>query len=253
MKLAFIVTSCIEVKNDYPLTYSKVRSHFTTDDRFRQTVTTLASLDALLKKDATIYLVDASEKWEYYRDTFCYQPNLKFVSVKDEFPEIYETVTTHKNKSVCECLLLYSFMKKYQDELLTYDFCFKFTGRYFLDSSFDKDIFNQYSTDKLFYKNYLEFEWQDWWRYEMIDLRAAQGNNKIRQYSTVLFGWGRQKFDYMLNLIKHIKDTIEDPDKYHYDIETLKYFYTRDQEDSIVHTDWMVYGFVGTDGIFFRY
>ena len=145
MKLAFIITSCIEVKNEHPLTYSKVRSYFSNEERFRQTITTVASLDALTKNDSTIYLVDTSEHCEPYRNNFWYQPNLKFISIKEEFPEIFDIVTSHPNKSYCECLILHTVMTKYKEEFLAYDYVLKISGRYFSDSSFDKDIFKQYN------------------------------------------------------------------------------------------------------------
>jgi len=254
MKLAFIVTSCIEVKNEYPLTYSKVRSFFSSEDRLRQTITTVASLDCIAaKKDATIYVVDASEDWQKYSNNFWYQTNLKFVSIKQEFPEIFDAVTSHPNKSYCECLILHSFMTKYRAELLEHDYVFKVSGRYFFDSAFDIDLFKQYNRDKIFFKHPIENDWQDWWGYHMVDLRKQTGDNRLRQYCSVLFGFGQMQFDYMLNVIGKIKDTIFDPTNYHYDVETLSYFFTRDRVSDIIHTDWCVYGFHGPDGRFVRY
>lgn len=252
MSVAFIITSCIEVKNEHPLTYSNTRSYFSSEERLRQTITTVACLDSLLKSNVTIYLVDASEHWGNYKANFWYQPNLKFVSVKEEFPEIFDVVTSHPNKSFCECTLLEAFMNKYRDELLAHDYTLKISGRYFLDSSFSTEIFDQYNQDKIFFKRPLSAEWQDWWGYSMVDLRRQQNNNYIYQYCSVVFGFGRQQFEYMLNVVRQIKDTLADTRNHHYDLETLSYFYTRNN-NNIVHTDWIVYGFQGPDGRFVRY
>jgi hypothetical protein len=252
MSTAFIITSCIEVKNEHPLTYSKTRSHFSSDERLRQTIGTVASLDSLLKSNTTMFLVDASENWEKYSNYFWYQPNLKFISVKNEFPEIFETVTSHPNKSYCECLILEAVMTKYRDELVAHDNTVKISGRYFLDSNFDSTIFDHYDHDRIFFKHPIINDWQDWWGYSMVDLRASQNDNNLRQYCSVLFGFGRAQFDYMLNVIKQIKDTLADHTKHHYDLETLSYFFTRDN-NNIIHTNWIVYGFHGPDGRFVRY
>ena len=113
MKKAFIVTSSIEVNNNHPLSYSPVRSYFSNEERFRQTIMTVASLDLISDSETVIYILDTSENWSTYKAQLSYQKNLKFISVKDEFPEIYNTVTTHPQKSHCECLALSKFIRKY--------------------------------------------------------------------------------------------------------------------------------------------
>ena len=114
MKKAFIVTSSIEVNNNNPLTYSTVRSYFSNEERLRQTIMTIASLDLVSDTETTIYILDTSENWQQYRDQLLYQKNLKFISIKEEFPDIYEIVTTHPQKSYCECLSVSTFIRKYQ-------------------------------------------------------------------------------------------------------------------------------------------
>jgi len=251
---AFIITSCVEVNNNYPLTYSKIRSAFSDIERWRQTIVSIAAIDsATVKKDTTIYLVDASENVNKYRQALMYQPNLKFISIKEEFPDIFDIVRSHPNKTFCECTILKNFIDRYQTELANYDFIFKFSGRYFLDSSFDINFIAHYSTDTIFFKRPISYNWNDSWNCSMIDLRAQQKNNKLYQYSTVLFGFGCQQLNNMLDIIGKIVDLLLDPKMLHYDMETLIYFYTRSLKDNIVETDWVVYGFHGPDGRFVRY
>lgn len=253
MKKAFIITSAIEVSNDHPLTYSSVRSIFSADDRLRHTVMTVAALDMLSDSDTTIYLLDTSDNWLQYRNTFLYQKNLKFISVRDEFPEVHQTITSHPNKSHCETLLLATFMRAYKVELEQYDFLIKMSGRYFLDSSFDTSIFNVYNKDKIFYKKPREYAWNDSWGYDMVDNRAEQGNQMLRQYCSVVFGWGKGYNPQFLDMFTGAAEILSQESCKHYDIETLGYFFTRPFKNDIIETDWIVYGWHGTDGQFMRY
>ena len=254
VKKAIIITSCIEVDNNHPLTYSKTRSAFSNAERWRQTIASVASIDSATHgKDTTIYLVDASEQCNTYRQALSYQSNLKVISVKEEFPEIFEIVRSHSNKTFCECTILKNFITKYQTELAEHDFIFKFSGRYFLDSSFDVNMLEEYSTDTLLFKRAMAYEWNDGWGYQMVDLRSEQGDNTLRQYSTVLFGFGSQQINNMLNMFGKTIDLLSNQNMLHYDHETLIYYYTRSLKDYVVETDWIVYGFHGADGRFVRY
>lgn len=253
MKKAFIVTSAIEVNNDHPLTYSATRSSFSTEARLQHTVMSIASLDLLSDHNTTIYLLDISDNWTKYKDQLSYQKNLKFISVKDQFPEIYHIVTTHANKSHCETLLLATFVHAYRQELAEFDYTFKLSGRYFLDSTFDKELFNQLNTDAIFFKKPLQFNWNPDWGYALIDQRANQGDNMLRQYCTVAYGWGKDHNSHMLDLFTGIAALLAQPEMIHMDVESLMYFFTRPLESSIIETSWLVYGWDGTSGKFMRY
>jgi len=253
MKKAFIITSAIEINNNNPLTYSTVRSYFSNEERLRQTIMTVAALDSASNSDTTIYLLDTSENWQQYRDQLAYQKNLKFISIKEEFPEIFETVTTHPQKSYCECLSMSTFMRKYQKELFENDYIFKISGRYFIDSTFDTVLFNKYNTDKIFYKQPIKWDWKDNWQYSLVDRRQEQGDNNLCQYSSVLFGWGKKHHKNFLDLWSGMAAMLVLPHMYHYDIETLVYYLTRPFERDIIETDWTVYGWLGPTGEFTRY
>ena len=253
MKKAFIVTSAIEVNNNNPLTYSTVRSYFSNEERFRQTVATIVTLDLLSDSETTIYLLDSSENWEQYRDQLLYQRNLKFISVKSEFPEIYKTVTTHPQKSYCESLLVSTFMVKYQKELFENDYILKMSGRYLIDRSFDPVLLNEYNTDKIFFKQPIKWDWRDSWCYSLVDRRQDQGDNNLCQYSSVIFGWGKQHHKHFMDLWLGMAAMLVLPHMSHFDIETLSYYLTRPFEKDIIETDWIVYGWLGTTGHFTRY
>jgi len=253
MKKAFVITSAIETRNQFPLTYSKKRSHFDAEERLRQTVMTVASLDQVSDDDTCLYILDVSENWQAHAHLLAYQRNLKFISVKEQFPDIYELVTTHPHKSVCEATILSKFLRQYKNELGNFDYVFKMTGRYFLDRSFNTDLFTAENTNKIFYKRPLEFEWRDEWQYHAVDLRQQQGTNTLRQYCSVLFGWGSAHYNNMLDILTTIPSILKQPAYSHLDVETLGYYFTRPFAASIIETSWLVYGWDGASGKFWRY
>lgn len=252
MKKAILITSVIEIDNNYPLTYSKVRSLFDTEERLRHTVFTVASLDHIADEDTTIFLVDASAS-RNYANLFGYQKNLVYIDASKEFPDVVNLIRTHPHKSHCETLLQLSFFNKYREQLSEFDFFFKVSGRYFLDSSFNLSLCVEENKDKFFFKRPLEFEWSDGWGYEMLDRRSIQGNNKLRQYCSVVYGWGKSNHDRMLDIYRVIAEFTDNPKGLKYDLETLLYFFTREFEKDVIETDWLVYGWTGVDGTFLRY
>lgn len=252
MKKAFIITSSIDVDNSNPLNYSQVRSYFSNEERLRHTVFTVASLDMLGDKDTTIYVLDNSNS-NNYDHYFGYQKNLKFINVKNDLPHIFHEVTTHRQKSRCECLMLSEFLKKYTDELAQYDFIFKLSGRYFLDSSFNMSLLTEENLDKIFFKKPLIFEWNEAWGMHFIDRRVEQGDNTLRQYSSVIYGWGKKQHSNILWMLDKIAEDVTDPVKEYADVELLSYYYTRQWQHNLIETDWLVYGWTGVNGNFVRY
>jgi hypothetical protein len=251
MKKAFIVTSSIEVDNNYPLTYNPIRSYFSKEERLRQTVVTVSSIDTVCPTDTQIYVVDTSENYHLYENFFNWQPNVKYVSVRKEFSEIYKSITTHKNKSFCETLLMSTFIRAYQKELEQFDYFIKFSGRYFLDRNFDESLLNEQNINRLFFKQPFRWQWDDSWGYDMVDRRVEQGDNELRQYCTVLYGWGREYQDRMLDLLTTAPPMLDKMDGM--DIETLSYYLTRPWANDIIEVDWRITGWHGADGIFVRY
>lgn len=253
MKKAIIITSAIEVNNDYPLTYSNVRSFFNTEERLRQTVATIAGLDAALDNDTTMYLVDISENSSHYGSLFYYQSkNLKYISVKEQMSDIWKDVTTHKNKSYCEQLIIFKFIETYKEELEQYDFYMKLSGRYLIDGNFKINFFDTVSPG-FYFKPPLKFDWNDSWGYSLVDRRHIQGDNKLYQYCSVIYGWSKEFMDQYRDISRVIIEYCSHPSGMSYDVETLLYFFTRQFENYITETPWIIYGWDGTSGRFLRY
>lgn len=253
MNKVYIVTSCIETENDRPLIHSNIRSTFSAEERFRQTVFTVSALNLVSDHNTRIYLIDSSLNWEKYKNAFFYYPNLTFISVKEEFPEIFEACRTHPNKSHAEALTISCFLSKYKSELKQFDYFIKLSGRYFFDSFFDRSVFNEHNIDKIFFKYPLEFEFNDNWNFKMVDRRAIQQNNKLYWYCSSIYAWGREYTDKMQDLFRVVSLILNHPTGYHYHIESLLYFFTREYEKDIMHVDWKIIGFDSVSGNFIRY
>jgi hypothetical protein len=253
MKKAFVVTSSIDVNNQYPLTYSKTRSFFSDDQRLEQTINTIHSIQASSDIDTDIFLVDTSRRCKNYSQKLSNIKNTKYISIDDIDPELYTIVTSHSNKSFCEINLLLSFFKKFNQELSIYDYFFKMSGRYSIDQNFKIESFTSDHTDKIFFKKPWEWDWKDHWNYQMVDLRDKQGDNTLKQYSTVLYGWGSKRFQDVLSLLTKSNDILSLPSMQHYDIETLSYFFSRSLSQYIVETDWVILGRLGHNGNLVRY
>ncbi len=248
-----MVTSVIDIDNSYPLTYSKTRSYFSNEERLRQTISTVCMLDHICDDETTIFLVDASERSDFYKSVFSYQKNLVYVDVRKEFPDLYQIIRTHKHKSFCEMLLQLSFLEKYKKELSEYDYIFKISGRYFFDSSVNFNSCTEENIDKFLFKFPMSFDWDDNWGYSMVDRREIQKDNKLRQYSSVIYGWGKLQHDAMIDIFRVVAEMTNNEKTLHYDIETLLYYFTRQFEGKIIEHDWRVYGFIGVNGKFLRY
>ena len=253
MKKLFIVTSAINVNNEYPLSYSETRSLFSAEQRLQQTIGTINSIVLSTKQEDTdIWLVDASDNYQDYLQYFSAYPNVHFVAVKEHFPEIHQQTLTHPNKSLCESLILSNVLLRYYKNIAFYDYVFKLSGRYFVDFTFDLTTLEN-TPDKIFVKHPMIHEWQDSWIHDLVDLREQQGNNLLYQYSAVLFAWGRKYQLYFRDHFTAVAAMFDRPSMSHYSLETLNYYFTRPYADDIIETDWCVTGWDGTNGNFLRY
>lgn len=253
MNKAYIITSCIETNNSCPLTYSPIRSAFSAEERFRQTIFTLTALDFVADANTKIYLIDSSENWEMYQQALSYYPNLTYVSVKKQFPDVFNLCHYHTNKSYAEALTIANFLTNFREELKQFDYFIKLSGRYFFDSHFNTEIFNESNTDKLFFKNPLEFEFDDTWNFQMVDRRQIQGNNKLYWYCSGMFAWGKQYHEKIMDIFRVIPVILNHPSGSHYQFETLLYYFTREFSKDIIHTDWKIIGFDSVSANFLRY
>ena len=81
MNSVFVVGSSIQTRN-IPLTYSKVRTVFSPEERFRQTIFTINSIRNSFPQ-SKIYIVDSSEDYKQYQLLISYFRNVDFVPLKE--------------------------------------------------------------------------------------------------------------------------------------------------------------------------
>jgi hypothetical protein len=246
----FVVGSSIQTRNA-PLTYSPVRTVFSSDERFRHTIFTVNSIHNAFP-GAKIVLVDSSEDYKEYETLMKYFLNVQFIPLKELSYEAFETVNTHPNKSLCESLLLNTYFRQYKKELKEYDYIIKGCGRYF-HFNFNDSLFTEENKDKMFFKKPLNYEWNDSWGYSFIDRREQQKNNRLHQYCTVLYAFGSTHLEKFIDINEAVVHLLKQRPMSHYDIETLLYYFTRQYQDSIIETDWRVCGWDGTSAKFMYY
>jgi len=245
----FIIPSTIQPR-DGAFTYAKTRSVFSAEERFRQTVFTINSIQSAYP-DADMVLLDSSDNYQTFKPDLLHIPNLKFVSLKEIDSNIANTVNSHVNKSLCECLMMNTYFKHFKKTIKEYDYVIKTCGRYFYFNF--ENYFTEENTNKIFFKKPLQFTWDDNWNYHYVDLRHYQNNNKLYQYCTVLFAFGSAYLEKFIDINETVIHLIDQPSMKHYDIETLMYYLTRPYQNNIIETDWKVSGWDGTSGRFMYY
>lgn len=250
MNKLVIVGSSIQPREG-KFTYSNTRSSFSSEERYRHTIFTINSLRNTLP-DARIIIVDSSEDYQDYHSHLAVIKNVEYVPLKEISYSAFDAVNTHKNKSYCECLLLNTFYKAYKKEIENYEYIIKATGRYFY-YDFDDSLFTETNVDKIFFKKPLQFKWNDAWNYWMVDRREIQKDEMLRQYCTVLYAFGKQHLNTMIDINEATMNFIDNPNMQNYDIETLSYYLTRPYEDKLIETDWLVSGWDGVSGRYMYY
>jgi len=250
MNKIVVVGSSIQPREG-KFTYSETRSIFNKDERFRQTIFTINSIKNILP-DAKIKIIDSSDDYVEYERMFNVFENVDFVPLKEISYTAFEKVNTHTNKSYCECLLLNSFYTHFKKELQGYDFVIKATGRYF-HNNFNNGLFTEENKDKFFFKKPLQFKWNDNWNYWMVDRRAIQNDDMLRQYCTVMYAFGSSNLNSIIEINEAAMHFIDSKEMINYDIETLMYYLTRPNESRIIETNWNVVGWNGVDGRFMHY
>lgn len=135
----FVMVSSLIKITDAPLTYSKIRSVYSHEERFEQTLKTIESVRKYIP-NATICLVDCSqftENEENILHSSCdYVLNLYDTQLRN-------TLRYSNSKSQCEGLQTLVVIQFIKQNNITFNNFFKITGRYTLNEQFDYSIFNR--------------------------------------------------------------------------------------------------------------
>lgn len=248
-KLVIITSSINPRQGDF--TYSKKRTFFNAEERFRQTICTVNSLKNSLP-GCKVVIIDSSEEYKEYLDLFQFFPNVEFIPVKELSGEVFEITNTHRNKSHCESLLLNTYFKQYKRQIKEFDFVFKTSGRY-IHFNFNDKLLTEENKDKIFFKKPLQFTWDESWGYQFVDIRNYENHNFLCQYCTVLYGYGSTHLDKFMDINEAVIHLTNQPSMHYYDIETFYYYFMLQYRNQVIHTDWIVSGWDGVSGKFMYY
>jgi hypothetical protein len=250
MKLAFILTSAIEVDPNKSLgvELERPRSVHSTEERMRQTFLAIGSIYATYP-NADVFLLDASKNFRFPKEKVKSWSTLKCFYPAEYNPQLQNVITSHPNKSYCEAIMLLDFINNNKEILSQYDLIFKGTGRYV--TYFKNEV--ELDSSKIYFKKPLVFNWDDAWNYHLVDLRSQTQDNTFRQYPSVIFGFGKDHFYKFVDILEILINLTSKPEYSHYDIETLLYYCTRPFEKDIIETNWIISGFVGSTNEFYWY
>lgn len=133
--ILILITSLLNPINK-PLSYTKVRSIYSIEDRFQQTLKTINSVKSKIP-NYYIILLEASNNIEKYDVIFKELVN-EYYNFKDD-EKITEKVES-KYKGLGEVYMLLGYLNN--NNLNKFDSIIKISGRYYLDNTFNFNIFD---------------------------------------------------------------------------------------------------------------
>lgn len=253
VKNAYIITSAIEVDNNYPFDLEthnsfNMRSGISSIERFRQTICTVKLIKAADPK-SKIYIVDTSINYSVYEELFKHFPYVEYFPVNKYDKEIAKTANRFPCKAYCELIIKKLFIREKINELENdYDFIIKVSGRY-------TPLYNINELEK---GKFLTTDARSWGNIsplcisnpdlKMIDL-TDKGEPELKYYSSAIFGFDAKLLNYFyINIL----DKMIDITGKHWGIsyEMLLYYLLFPTKDTLVkETNWKIFGFSGIGNI----
>ena len=137
MKNLVLITSVVNTPN-LPLSYSKIRSVFTREERFLQTKKTIESIKEKIP-DYKIMIVECTD--------FTDEEKSYFKNECDYILNLWDKKELHSNifglsKSLGEGTMTIEALKYIQYKKIEYENLFKICGRYSLNNEFNYNIYN---------------------------------------------------------------------------------------------------------------
>jgi hypothetical protein len=178
----FLILSTIDI-SDNPLSYTRVRSVYSSEERLNQSIQTVESIKKTFSDSAKILYIEAghTDYYNYFSDKV---DDYKYISNK----KLSESINS-KHKAIGETSMILS--AKEFIELHDFDILIKISGRYLINDHFDYSLFskeeytfriNQTVLSK--FKGFLKFN--------------------VYSYSTVLYAVPNKKFSSFIKKIKLI-------------------------------------------------
>ena len=147
----FIITSVINTGNN-PWSYTGLRSCFTKEDRFKQTIETIQSIRNL-NDNSKVMLVECSELDEIMTNSL--KDNVDYFLQTYDDMSVRDACLNSQKKGWGEIKKLQKVCEFIQQNDIQFNRLFKISGRYFLNLFFDKRNYDEKSnfTFKMFFTN----------------------------------------------------------------------------------------------------
>jgi hypothetical protein len=248
MKIAFYISSVINLDNTNGFGHNPIRSAFPPAERFRQTQFTIANIKSLFP-DARIFLFEIGHNVDQIRADLKYVHNLTVISAEELDSVVTELCRTNESKGTCETAATLLFLKNYIDVLKEYDYVIKISGRYFF-TSIDKSILNQENTNKYICKQIQDWEWKSHWGYPEI----LKKDNRLFWAPSQSYAVGKDLLDDLQqSLYKIYEYYINNPELAKIlDFECLLYQYVL-QDKPYIEVPWIAGGWSGQTGVYNEY
>jgi len=245
MRLAFFITSVINVDNSNGFGHTPVRSLFSSQERFRQTQFTIANI-RLLFPTSKIYLFEIGSNVDQIRYDLSYIDNLEVISSEELDPVMTNLSRTNTSKGTCETAATLLFLKNYINDIKQYDYLIKVNGRYFY-TSFDSSFLNQENINKYITKETQAWDWLDWWGYPDL----LKNNGKLFWTPSTSYAVGRELLDDFHQSLSLMYDYYINNPKLGkiIDFECLLYHFII-KNKPCVEIPWTLGGWGGQDGKF---
>lgn len=137
-KDAFIITSCCNIDNSKPLHYCNVRSIYTNEERFEQTLQTIASVRKYLPS-ADIWIAECSslspEKIRRFKEVADY-----YIDFSTDQAIYQQSISPYKGPA--ELMMTKKMLM--MGEMQNYRKIYKFSGRYLLHDKFNPENFSEH-------------------------------------------------------------------------------------------------------------
>lgn len=249
MKIAFLITSTLEVDNTHNFVYQPhlKRSCWSTDERIEQTYTTINQIKNIMPY-ADIFLLDSSRNYNSFSKLF---KNINFIPVYQLNPDLIETTHISKIKGLCETLILDTFINHYTHILKKYDFVIKITGRYFINETFDSNLLNVQNLDKILVKG---ISWVSIEKFKNTGYEQFVNiENRFPYVLTSLYAVGKNKLEVYKNALNSIIDMYNTKNINDVALETVFYhaLSLEDREYTII--PWEILGKCGVTGQIVHY
>lgn len=206
-----IISSVINISRN-PLSYTPVRSVYTKEQRYEQTILTIKSLEKI--KDKKILFIECSDITEY---------ETNIINNVDFYKNIYKddnikSIIDGPHKGIGESLSILEGIKDIN--LSEYDNIYKLSGRYWLNDNFNYSFWD--NDDTIFFAD-----------------QKYNGN-----ISTVFYKINMKQYNQWINLLKYICNTTQ--------VIAIEQIFKENMTDYININNVGVMGFMSYDGLYYE-